>query len=495
MMTDSVRNANGRFHRWTAALALLATAILFVRALAGEDYEGGNPELRTEAVTGALILVDGQLIEGRIERTSEGFVVVRPGSRVLLLSAQVRVFGKDRRDAYQKLRKTFPLDRPEPLVELGRWCIAHDLPEEARRELRAALHLAPNYAEARALFEKLEAVSADPAPQTSAVARLPGNPPLPTRILVTVEGRIIEGAITRNAGGYEVEMGGTRFVIPDAQVRVEATDRQQAYEKLRSTLPPDRPGPHVELARWCMEHALYDAARIELVHALRLDSKHTAARFALRQLEDMTNPAGAIHRAVAVSPPRTAEGFEPAEAVSLAGLSPEAAREFVLRVQPLLINKCGNAACHGPAAQREFSLCPVRPGQAAHRIYSERNLAAVLRRIDPATPLRSPLIVAPAGEHDEGQPVFRGRGGEAQRELLAGWVEKVAREMPELLPADEPHVASSAPSQAAGSQAYGGAVSASPLTQADEEFLREILREERPDAFDPDEFNRRFGNP
>lgn len=487
---------HARTPRRATVLAAAVFAIAVAAAIGQEESDA----------TGALITVDWRLIEGRIRRAPEGFLVVRPGSRFLVLGSQVRVHGTDRRDAYLKLRGTLPLDRPDPHVALARWCIGQGMYDDARRELGEALDLAPHHANARAALQQLDAVApADSAVRREAVAEPGGGDAssLSSGVLVTLEGRIIEGRITRNAGGYQVEQPGVRFVVPDAQVQVEAADRQEAFRKLRGTLPLDRPGPHVALARWCIGHEMHDNARLELLHALRLEPQHAEARSTLKRLEEATKSGKAAHLGRAAAALRTADGFDPPEAVSLGGLSPEAAREFVLRVQPVLVNKCGNASCHGPAAENDLRLHPVRPGQAAHRGLTERNLAAVLKHVDRDQPERSRLLTAPDGNHDRGgQPVFRDRNAEAQRAILAEWVRTIAADLPETPMGDRtspaPSLADAAPRAESPSDARSGVSRApvpSPLSDADEEFLQNILREERPDAFDPEEFNRRHREP
>ncbi|MEX0718542.1 MAG: hypothetical protein WD066_18260 [Planctomycetaceae bacterium] len=521
---------------WTLApLGIAALALVVTAALAQVESEP------SAGATSALVMVDGRLIEGRIERTNEGYMVHQPGSKFLLLSSHVRVHGKDRRDAYLKLRRTYPLGRPDPHVELARWCVAHGLLDDARRELREALRLAPNHAAARALFDDLRAVAPDerggardrpadvasesPPSENGGIGlasaftpasiapghALPAVEPLDSRVLVTLEGRIVEGRITRNAGGYQIERTGARFVIPDAQVRVEAADRSEAFDKIRSTLPPGRPEPHVALARWCIGHQMRDEARVALLHALRLDPANADARSTLKRLEESNDPRNAAHLERPAAPPRTADGFDPPAAVSLAGLTPETAEEFVVRVQPLLMNKCGNAACHGSVSDQAFRLEMVRPGRGAHRAASERNLAAVLRRIDRERPERSTLLTAPEDAHDRGRPVFRDHNAPAQREVLSEWVRKIAADMPETPTTSQPVAARPAaetrsptkPSAIATAPPRGvparptspRAANSTSLTDADEKFLEDILREERPDAFDPEEFNRLHRTP
>jgi hypothetical protein len=216
----------------------------------------------------------------------------------------------------------------------------------------------------------------------------------------------------------------------------------------------------------------------------------------------------------------TADGFDPAAPRNALGIRPETSADFVRRVQPLLTNKCANAACHGGAAGGGLQLAAVRTGLRHQRTQSEHNLATVLGFIDAQRPDESPLLRALANP-DSGahRHLFFGPRGNEQFELLRNWVRKAAAETsaaivppataataaesstalsPPLAAAPWPG-AGPAAETAAQSPAAGMPVSAaspgSPRNQKEQrgvtdDFLRGILKAERPDAFDPDEFNR-----
>jgi hypothetical protein len=128
------------------------------------------------------------------------------------------------------------------------------------------------------------------------------------------------------------------------------------------------------------------------------------------------------------APVRQIGGFEVAEVSALAGLDPEHARFFTERVQPILMNKCGNASCHGPAAENEFRLTRVRLTGGAHRVHSERNLAVTLKYVDRRSPDRSPLLLVPQGNHGRaGRAIFDGPFGDEQFGTIREWVRGIAQ--------------------------------------------------------------------
>lgn len=333
-------------------------------------------------------------------------------------------------------------------------------------------------------------------------ASQPVKKPATTGVLVLKSGRVAEGRIVQTAGGYEVEMANGRMLVPFRQVQVQATDRRDAYRKLRWNMPAKAAEYHVHLAEWCMSQQLLDLARVELTDALKLEPDNELARGQLRRLEELINPKAPIHKQREQSKPRTIDGFTRPPAKSLAGLPPEAAEEFATRVQPILLNKCGNTSCHGGAAGGDFKLSQLPGTGGSRRIYSERNLAQVIEQIDVQRPHQSPLLVIPRGTHGQGgQSVFRGRSGAEQISLLQQWVESVAPKRADETPAESLFASGAGARQATErpdprqSSDLPAAVRQTRSANAGEpavpDLLEQVLRDERPDAFDPDVFNRR----
>ncbi|MBW3542925.1 MAG: hypothetical protein KY476_21900 [Planctomycetes bacterium] len=310
-------------------------------------------------------------------------------------------------------------------------------------------------------------------------------------LLVLKSGRTIAGRIRHSSGGYVVEKENGRMLVPEEMVEFPARDLVDARRLYRRRNPHPTAAFHVSLARWCVTNQLFDEAREELREALAIDPHRVEALHMLRRLEEVLDPAPGKPQ----PPPaqRDEAGFEQPDATSLAGLSRDSAREFTTRIQPLLMNKCANAGCHGSQDDSPFRLQMVKAGFGAHRLHAERNLAAVLEQIDRDQPRRSPLLIASAGNHGKGgRPIFSGSFGSEQRAMLEAWVAMVAGELQvarptksktsdrataqSLEPAATPSLADDAPSLP-GRTPGGNQHSASPEPP-------------RRDPFDPAAFNR-----
>jgi hypothetical protein len=322
----------------------------------------------------------------------------------------------------------------------------------------------------------------------AAAAGVSEGPKAP-RLIVLRSGKVLEGTIRVVNGGYEIDSNGGRVFLADSFIWLTAESREDAYRIIRERIPEATADGHVRIAHWCIENHLHSAARGELRSALRLEPQHRDARAMLRMLEPASpKPSDASG----------AGGALPGDVQTLGDLSPTAAREFVTRIQPLLVNRCGNAACHGKASGQSFTLRSVRAGSAGYKGLTGQNLDAVRAQIHGGAAESSPLLVA-AGQTGHGgtrKPLFPGPTGEAQLRSLAAWVRTVARTAPLANAADDHDSLRLAAGAEQAPGKTGGdvlPVAAGEAADPTADLLRQAVAEERPDAFDPQEFNRRFG--
>lgn len=114
-----------------------------------------------------LVLLNERTVEGDIERVGDQYRVRHvvgetwvPGDKVLSLCA-------DMQGAYLVLRGRANLNDPDECLRLARWCHTHGLSAPALENVKAAIQLDPNHAEARRLLAGLQRAAAavsTPAP-------------------------------------------------------------------------------------------------------------------------------------------------------------------------------------------------------------------------------------------------------------------------------------------------------------------------------------------
>ncbi len=330
------------------------------------------------------------------------------------------------------------------------------------------------------------------------------------QVLVMHNGQVLRGSISRSPNGYVVEHSAGRLVVPFDDAWIVGNDMKDSFRQMAESFPKPTAATHYQLALWGWSHQLKQEARSQLVMALDRDAEHEAARDMLKRVDEQL--AAERRRTAGHKTPtqvRTVGGIELPEVESLAGLSRETASQFTTRVQPLLVNKCGNATCHGANSNAEFRLEAIRGTGAGARVRTERNLAALLNHINTVQPLQSDVLTVPAGNHAGlSKAIFYGPTGERQLQTLKSWIRSAAKEIshdsqlaeqrPNLVAAqpnfpkattpttvDENEEEASDESESAGPVRIASARRIEPETTSVEE-------DDAEDAFDPEVFNRRY---
>ena len=358
-------------------------------------------------------------------------------------------------------------------------------------------------------------------PDPFAHLRPPADAPERPTLLVLKNGQVITGPMEPQVGGYMVAVPTGRQLFTYDQVWTAATSLGDAYNRIRRNQRNPTANERIELARWCYQNGLHEEARIELALALQLEPERPEARAVLKRIE-----AEMLQRPTAQSPPPATGSVSgdtvPPREASLDRLSGERTAEFVRVIQPILLHRCGNAACHGEAGSSDFRLQPAF-GARSNKVLSDANLAAVLQQVDFSRPEESPLLLQARSNRGAHQGLLHERRAEDNLTTVNEWLRSVSAELAPRSPVTRPAPAiTAAPSpsphplvsavvptpavprgpgeiiQASGVQPtapgpgrlpVAGEAVPERLSAVDDAFLRRILDAERPGPFDPDEFN------
>ncbi len=321
-------------------------------------------------------------------------------------------------------------------------------------------------------------------------------------VVVLSHGEVFQGPVKEEAFGYMVTLHNGQVFLPFDRVQAVGKTLQDAYQRMRHNLAAPTANDHIRLASWCVRHELLNEAQTELKSALALEPTRREALELLTRIEKRLR-SGKDRSPNHERPEATSVGNE----ARRDHLSRESMSRYIGTIQPLLVNRCGNAACHGSASTNAFRIRHNRSSRAI----SLENLDHVLSFLDLSDPAKSPLWNIPAQEQPPHHRIFRGPSSARQRDLLKTWVLQVASEIAarQQGPAETRSLAvSSNPSElpetksnipllvqpipiphSRGEFSQGNAVTGSP-NQVDEAFLRSLIDQERPDPFDPKAFNR-----
>lgn len=342
--------------------------------------------------------------------------------------------------------------------------------------------------------------------------------PLPQRLLVLRDGRVITGTLTPIEGGYSVGQPEGEIVVPYNEVRCDAASLKDAYRKLRDALKTPSADDHLWLSKWCLGNKLYAGAEEQLRAALTLQPNRTDARDLLRELHSEKPLVGSKPPPITKKQQFIIKMSEQGELQPLGEMDRETAATFATKIHPMLQNNCARSGCHSQHDPREFRLLPI-PGRGAFRHRVEANLRSTLRQLDPQAPIRSPLYARPLamdGVHDD--RVFDRVYRQTQLDELLSWI-KQAKDYatPQLAenPNRSPEMTAIRSNQspfegsrgnqtesywnfdelftdvdpAAGAPREVTSLPTASQSSNDPGILSQILNADRPDAFDPNAFN------
>jgi len=243
-------------------------------------------------------------------------------------------------------------------------------------------------------------------------------------ILLLRNGQVLEGTIVQSGDRYHVAVDGGRITVRATDVDFSCRSLREAYQRKRARLRLGSAADHAELARWCQQVGLIDCAVRELADAKAIDPTHPAIGLVQRRVEMMLRPP----------PPANRPGKPVEDPVSpddldrmVRGMPPGTVEDFTQTIQPLLINNCSAAECHGAQSRNPFRLLRPHPGGFPTRRLTQRNLHAALQSIDWDDPPASPLLTAPTRPHTcATAPIFTDQQF-AQYKQIVDWVYQVTQ--------------------------------------------------------------------
>jgi hypothetical protein len=329
-------------------------------------------------------------------------------------------------------------------------------------------------------------------------------------VLVLRNGHVLEGDITR-AGDYYIVSRGEGIEVRSKADDVElfCSSMNEAYDFKLQHLSGVAAKPHLELAKWCLRHGMYEQCAEQLAAAKRLELDSAELRELETRLKLVTETSPMPGSATASSGVPLDEMEK-----ALRELPRGSVEKFGAIVQPILLNRCSANQCHGPNAKSEFRLLRPPAGQIVSRRFTQRNLYAALKQLNPADAESSPLVVFPQQRHGSALAAVFDKHTAGQLAELIAWARMTVANSP-AAPATRPTTI--AAPQATLSQPATQVHPNTPVepnadasSESSDQSLRHTVRMMRPspdgsgappaepppfrprDPFDPEIFNRRY---
>jgi hypothetical protein len=196
---------------------------------------------------------------------------------------------------------------------------------------------------------------------------------------------------------------------------------QEAYLRKRAAIKSGDVSQHLELAQWCLRQRLLTPAADELAEAARTDPQNSMIVVLQHRLKTAQEPQPTAN-GKPVQPPVSNDDLDR----MVRSLPHGSVEAFTQLVQPVLMNNCMAAGCHGSQTDQGLQLFRTALGKASGRRLTQRNLYAVLQYVDREAPAESRLLKAIEGPHGTSRtPIFSDRQA-TQYQRIVSWVDLVA---------------------------------------------------------------------
>lgn len=238
-------------------------------------------------------------------------------------------------------------------------------------------------------------------------------------VVLLDNGQVLHGTVVNEGNQALITLGpGSQMRLSQSQVLCAGRTLDDLFEFQHRRLDSHDVAERINLARWCLRMDLTAAAGQVVVELVRLapdDPRVSALEQQLRR--NVSKPVAAT--------PETPVKLPPADELADVAqqLSPAAFDMYMRQIQPLLVNHCSASGCHGATSKTDFQLLGPLTGPKLSQRMTQRNLHAVLTRIDRQEPLKSSLLVAAITTHATlEKPLFHEQSDREEIALLKEWL-------------------------------------------------------------------------
>ena len=217
------------------------------------------------------------------------------------------------------------------------------------------------------------------------------EPEAPQRdgVLILTNQNVLLGKITRTGDYFFVADDYGEIRIAVNQVEMVCASLDEAYQQKRRKITPGDIDGCIQLASWCFRYDLLGYAAEQIMEVRKMDANNPRLPLLERQLELASDPPPPSSPPVAIPDDRPSRK---ALDEAIRELPRDVVASFTSRIQPLVVNSCGLAGCHGPGAENDFHLERLPLDRNFGNRLTQRNLYSVLQEINRQSPGDSPLL-------------------------------------------------------------------------------------------------------
>ena len=219
---------------------------------------------------------------------------------------------------------------------------------------------------------------------------------------------------------------GNRLRFPSDQVEFVSDSLLEIYAYRRASQIRNNATACLELAQWCMQSQLFTEAQDQINNAIAINGRSRAAV----QLEirlDLLRSAWVSSTAESTTT-NSSRRIIDADIVQrrIDQLSAGVLQQFIQSIQPLLLNRCAVAGCHGPSPRSSYVLFRTSAKHAVPHRVSQRNLYNTVATLDLDKPERSLFLTAATTSHGPQNKPTLGTDASEDIATLMNWLRVVA---------------------------------------------------------------------
>lgn len=253
-----------------------------------------------------------------------------------------------------------------------------------------------------------------------AIVTQPGVLLAAERTVVLKNGNVLQGEVEQRADRILVQTPTSLLRFSPTDVDIVSHDLRSAYREKAASTSGERPEAISELLLWSLRVGLKHEAYVQLAHLRRRWPDYPQ----LSLLADRVRSHRSDRETTLLPTPSPTPRDTQFAHDHIEKLSKPVVADFVRSIQPLMLNRCGNASCHGRATSTSFSLVGTSYSGVPARL-THRNLGATLRQL--GAPASDTVLWMSANSAHGGLP--RRPLKEAERLRLFDWIERTCHDL------------------------------------------------------------------
>jgi len=244
--------------------------------------------------------------------------------------------------------------------------------------------------------------------------------------VMLTNGNILRGRCETQGNQFLINRDdGTQMRLGKDQIAIAASSLHELYTHRIKQHAFRSANVYAEDIAWCLRNGLPDEAEAEWRELVSLDPTFPLIGRLQRQIESARSPRTSVPQRF--SPEPTADNKDDSTFVLPEGISSASVATFATRVQPMLINRCGNSGCHRTGSDTQWKLAHLGIDVRVSSKMTQQNLAAIAPHLNFDDPSSSELLRYLQSPHASGRYQTTGRSAIAAEATLRAWLSQFGR--------------------------------------------------------------------